>query len=241
VGSRALTVFFALAAIPPGSAGAEQRVLLVDEARGFVHESIPAARELVVSLGRRSSRFEVVRLDGAAQLTAARLRHADAVVFASTSGELPLPDRAALIRFVRRGGGFVGTHSATDTLHSWTRYERLLGAEFARHGAFQPGRLVVTRRASALTRGLPRSIHWTDEFYEFTRPLPSYARVLVRLDAGSVPDELRDDIPLVWTRRFGAGRVFYDALGHAPDAWQSPLQRRLLARGIRWVLAGRAR
>jgi uncharacterized protein len=212
-------------------------VLLVTEARGFVHDSIPAATNFITQLGERSRRYEVTRLaGGVAQLTASRLRHADAVVFANTSGELPLPDRAALLSFVRQGGGFAGTHSATDTLHSWPGFKRLIGAEFLRHGAVQDGRLVVTRRRHAITDGLPRSFGQTDEFYEFTDPLPRHTRVLVRLDPDSVSDEMGESLPLVWARRFGAGRVFYDALGHTRESWSERTHRRILARGIRWVL-----
>src|SRR6185436_5874454 len=152
------------------ASAAQQRVLLVTEARGFVHPSIADASAFFARLGRRSSRYDVVHLAGAAQLTRRRLRHADGVVFANTTGELPLPDRRAFLRFVRRGGAFVGTHSASDTLHSWHAYARLLGGEFARHGSVQPGRLVVAPRPHPVTRGLPRTFSLTDEFYEFTAP-----------------------------------------------------------------------
>jgi type 1 glutamine amidotransferase len=216
---------------------AEQRALLVNEARGFVHESIPAATGFFMGLGERSENYDVILLPrGAAQLTARRLRAADAVVFANTSGELPLPDRPALRRFVRRGGAFIGTHSAADTLHSWPAFEALLGGEFARHGAVEEGRLILAGRPHPVTRGLPRSFTLTDEFYEFEAPVPAHTRVLVRLDPESVPDEAGRDLPLVWARRFGEGRVFYDALGHPSATWENPLHRRMLARGVAWAL-----
>jgi type 1 glutamine amidotransferase len=209
----------------------------VTEARGFIHESIPAATTFFTDLGERSSTYDVIPLaGGAAQLSARRLRRADAVVFANTSGELPLADRPSLRLFVRRGGALIGTHSATDTLHSWPAFETLLGGEFARHGAVQQGRLTVSRRAHPVTRGLPRSFTLTDEFYEFEGPVPARTRVLLRLDPDSVPDEAGRDMPLVWARRYGEGRVFYDALGHQPATWEHRLNRRILARGVAWAL-----
>jgi hypothetical protein len=42
--------------------------------------------------------------------------------------------------------------------------------------------------------------------------------------------------PLAWWRRYGRGRVFYDALGHFPVTWSEPHQRRLMADGIRWAV-----
>jgi uncharacterized protein len=228
------TALVAVAAAP--AEAAQQRVLVVSEARAFVHDSIPAATAFFDALGERSASYEVIQLGGAAELTRRRLRRADAVVFASTSGELPLPDRRALLRFVRRGGAFVGTHSASDTLHSWPGYERLLGAEFVRHGAIQPGRLIVSGRPHPITRGLPGSFDLTEEFYEFAAPVPRGTRVLVRLDPESVRDELRQRLPLVWARRYGKGRVFYNALGHRTETWADRTFRRILSRGVAWAL-----
>lgn len=221
----------------PSAHAAQDRVLLVNEARGFVHDSIPAATAFFLELGRRSPHYDVVVLrGGSAGLTPRRLHRADAVIFANTSGELPVPDRGALNRFVKRGGGFVGTHSASDTLHSWPGFETLLGGEVSRHGAVQEGRLVVSRRPHPITRGLPRSFALEDEFYEFMASPRPRARVLVRLDPESVPDELGRDLPLVWARRHGEGRVFYDALGHPPSSWAHRLHRRIVARGLAWAL-----
>jgi type 1 glutamine amidotransferase len=223
----------------PAAQAAERRALLVTEARGFAHLSIPTAAAFFMDLGERSRRIDVIHLQrGAAQLTPKRLRRAEGVIFANTSGELPVPDRPALKRFVRRGGALIGTHSASDTFHSWPAFETLLGGEFARHGALQEGRLLVEARNS-ITRGLPSSFRLTDEFYEFASPVPRGTTVLLRLDPDSVPDEMATDLPLVWTRQYGRGRVFYDALGHPPETWQDPMNSRLLARGVAWALASR--
>jgi uncharacterized protein len=233
-------VFAALLIIALSSSGAdaaERRALLVTEARGFVHPSIATARDFFIDLGERSRRFEVIHLQrGAEQLTPKRLRRIDGVIFANTSGDLPVPDRPALKRFVRRGGAVIGTHSAADMFHSWPAFETLLGGEFARHGALQEGRLLIEERNS-ITRGLPSSFRLTDEFYEFASPVPPGTTVLVRLDPDSVMDEMGTNLPLVWTRRYGRGRVFYDALGHRPETWEVEVNRRLLTRGVAWALA----
>jgi type 1 glutamine amidotransferase len=100
--------------------------------------------------------------------------------------------------------------------------------------------LTVARRPHAVTRGLPRSFRLTDEFYEFAAPVPARTRVLVRLDPESVPDEGGRNLPLVWARRYGEGRVFYDALGHPTATWQHPLHRRILTRGVAWALTQKA-
>ena len=194
------------------------QLLVVTETRGFVHDSIPAAKAMVASLGYRT-RF----LDGARQLTAARLCDAGAVVFLNTSGELRLDaaGKRRLLAYVRDGGGLVGTHSAADTFDDWPSFQTMLGAGFRGHPPPGPATVGVVDRAFTATR----SFAITEEFYAFKRRAPLH--VIARLRGGG---------PLVWWRRYGRGRVFYDALGHFPQTWSDPHQRGLMADGIRWAL-----
>jgi type 1 glutamine amidotransferase len=208
--------------------GGQARVLVLSEAKGFVHDSIPTAVATFERFGRLSSRYDVVHLrGGAAQLTPARLRGARAVVFANTTGELPLTPAAkiALVAFVRGGGGLVGTHSAADTFHDWPRFTNMLGGEFKTHPPPFTATLAVTPHA--ITRGLPRSLPLHEEYYEFTTDAARRAHVLMRIDAAR---------PLVWCRHEGRGRVFYSALGHFNETWTNPRIRTMTARGLAWAL-----
>jgi uncharacterized protein len=207
-----------IAAVLAAAAVAPAQVLVVTETRGFVHDSIPAAEAMVGSLGYRTA-----FLRGASQLSAARLRHARVVVFLNTSGELRLDaaGKRRLLAYVRDGGGFVGTHSAADTFHRWPAFQRMLGAAFRTHPPPGPGSVDVVDRAFTATR----SFAITEEFYAFTRRAPLH--VVARLRGGG---------PLAWSRRYGRGRVFYDALGHFPATWSDPHQRQLVADGLRWAM-----
>jgi hypothetical protein len=214
-----------------------RRVLVVTETAGFHHDSIPDAVALVRRIARRDGRY-TVRLLGAARELTARLRHADAVMFLNTSGELPLTadEKGRLLAFVRAGGGFIGTHSASDTFHTWPDYLSLLGAEFEQHPFGGEGRVIVEDGRHPATRRLPQSFVLREEFYFFKANPRCCAHVLARLDVGSFGGDPAEDRPLVWCRREGRGRVFYDALGHFPATWRERHQRTLLAGGLAWVL-----
>ena len=41
----------------------------------------------------------------------------DGVIFANTTGDLPLPDKEGFIKWVEDGHAFMGMHSASDTFH----------------------------------------------------------------------------------------------------------------------------
>ena len=126
---------------------------------------------------------------------------------------------------MRDGGAFVGAHAAAATFPGSPAFHRMLGADFLGHAPAAPPRRRVDVTDHAFTA--TRSFAITDEFYSFRGRAKRH--VVVRVHGGG---------PLVWWRRYGRGRVFYDALGHFPATWSEPHQRRLMADGIRWALAG---
>lgn len=47
------------------------------------------------------------------------------------------------------------------------------------------------------------------------------------------------DMPVVWTKRWGEGRVFYNSLGHAADIIAMPEVTEIMRRGLLWAAEGR--
>jgi type 1 glutamine amidotransferase len=47
------------------------------------------------------------------------------------------------------------------------------------------------------------------------------------------------DVPQVWTRKWGHGRVFYNALGHHNDVFDIPQAWELMKRGMLWAADGK--
>jgi type 1 glutamine amidotransferase len=60
-----------------------------------------------------------------------------------------------------------------------------------------------------------------------------------------VPDQwdalpgMGEEHPLVWTNRYGEGRVFATGIGHGPEAIAHPSFRGLFARGAEWAATGK--
>ncbi|MXU66575.1 ThuA domain-containing protein [Oceanomicrobium pacificus] len=48
------------------------------------------------------------------------------------------------------------------------------------------------------------------------------------------------DVPVVWTRRWGAGRVYYNALGHKADVIDHGPALELMRRGLLWAAESKA-
>ena len=221
------------AASPPRGGQPRSAVLVLTQTLGFHHASIPSAVAPLRRVAARDGRYRVVFLPTASRLTPTALEGAAAVVFLLTTGELPLSpgEKKALVAFVHGGGGLVGFHSATDTFHRWPGYIRMIGAEFSHHPPPSTRRVVVEDRGTPATRALPTSFTIHEEFYVFKRDPRPRVHVLARLDTPrGAPDR-----PLVWCRRSGAGRVFYDALGHFSHTWSDSRQLALVSGGIAWA------
>ena len=71
------------------------------------------------------------------------------------------------------------------------------------------------------------------EFYTFRDNPRPRVQVLLSLDASSVASV--GDYPLAWAQSFGAGRTYYNALGHFPATWTDPRFHRQITGAIRWV------
>ena len=107
-----------------------------------------------------------------------------AIAFVNTTGEAaPLGGPAACAHGVRRaGGGFLGTHSATDTLYTWPAYSELLGTYFKEHPWTQTARVVAEDPLHPLVAGVAPSYDLFEEYYTFATDPRIRAKVLLNLE-----------------------------------------------------------
>jgi type 1 glutamine amidotransferase len=238
---RALTILTALAAAcgestpASPSADAPVRVLMVTATLGFRHDSIPVARDVMAQLAGSTGEFTVTTTENLGDVTAARLVATDVLMFALTSGELPLDanQRSAILSFVNGGGGFIGVHSAADTLYEWPEYGQLVGAYFNDHPYTQEAAVIVEDATHPSTATLGSRFVIKEEFYRFrSNPRPA-AHVLLSLDAGSVGGT--GDFPLAWTHDVSNGRAYYNALGHFEETWKDSRFQAQMRGAIKWV------
>jgi type 1 glutamine amidotransferase len=210
------------------------RVLMLTATAGFRHDSIPVARDVLAALAAGGG-FTVTSTEDLSSITSSSLAGYDVLFFALTSGELAFTpeQKSAIVSFVSSGKGFLGVHSASDTLYEWPDYGRLVGAYFKEHPWTRLATVVVEDTAHPATAGLGDRFGMTEEYYTFRENPRQRVRVLLRLDADSVG--AAGDFPLAWAQSFGAGRAYYNALGHFPETWRDQRFQRQLAGAIRWA------
>jgi len=261
----------------PTAVAATRKVLVVTTTMGFRHSSIPTAEKVLDELAQSSQAFTVdyARVepndaqfrgsDGkpdmdkvrqaikevlAEKMSRAALKNYDAVIFANTTGDLPLPDKQAFLDWIKSGHGFVGMHSATDTFRGHKPldpYVEMIGAEFKEHRA-QVGVDVINQdKECPACRDLPANWQVFDEIYLFNGFDRTKVHGLLTLDKH--PNEKTPgDYPISWCKEYGKGRVFYTSLGHREDVWdpnaperKNPKEvaeqyQKLILNGIKWAI-----
>lgn len=178
------------------------------------------------------------------------LKNYDGVVFASTTGDLPIPDKEGFLNWIKAGHAFIGIHAASDTFHGWPGYIDMLGGEFMRHGRQVAVDCLNQDPQSPATAMLGASFHISqEEIYQFKNYDPAKVHDLLILDKhpeSGAPGHYA----VSWCKYYGKGRVFYTSLGHREDVWDadpnlrdrkndpaiSKLYQQHVLGGIKWAL-----
>jgi hypothetical protein len=155
--------------------------------------------------------------------------------------------REALLDFVRNGKGLVSFHASNNAFDGWTEYDKLIGGtwrEKAGHAPYHSFTVKLVDRDHPITKGMPTSFAQKDELYHGLSFQPDIHILATAFDdpqncvrAGQACGTGKDE-PLLWTSKFGAGRVFQTALGHDVKAMGSAGFITTLQRGTEWAATG---
>jgi uncharacterized protein len=146
----------------------------------------------------------------------------DLVIFANTTGDLPLPDLDGFIKWIEDGGNFAAMHSGSDTYHGFKGYLQMLQGEFKTHGPQVSAELVAGDKAHPANGGIGEKWNISlEEMYEFKDGSHDREKIRALWYLKNHPvrkDELGYNA-VSWCRMAGKGRVFYTSLGHREDLW----------------------
>jgi uncharacterized protein len=117
-------------------------------------------------------------------------------------------------------------HSGADSFRGDPGYRALVDGYFVTHPQYRPYQVSVVKSDSPITRDV-NEFMTTDEQYilDFDPRVNVLANGLYQGRA----------VPVLWTKDWGKGRVFYSALGHDPKACEQEMFQRLLVNGALWA------
>lgn len=162
-----------------------------------------------------------------------------------TMGTINPEQRDPVIAAVRdHGVGLAGCHGGMcDAFRVDTEWQFLTGSQWVAH----PGNDGVAYRVNIshinphpITRGIPDFDVVSEQYYLHVDPAVS---VLATTDFPTPGVEGPHTgnpckMPQVYTKMYGKGRVFYNALGHQRNVLEAPEPRELMRRGFIWAAKG---
>jgi type 1 glutamine amidotransferase len=138
---------------------------------------------------------------------------------------------------VRAGTGLAGYHGGlAASFHSAVRFHYLCGVHWVAHPGDMAAkyRVTVTRPHDPIMQGITDFDYQSEQYYVLYDP--SVEILATTIFSGEHDAAARGvTMPVVVKRHFGAGRIFYTALGHVPEELSHPQARLILRRGLNWA------
>jgi len=139
------------------------------------------------------------------------------------------------------GVGIAGCHGGMcDAFRANTEWQFLTGGQWVSHpgndGVKYPVH-VVQGLNHPVTQGIPDFEVVSEQYYMHTDPgnkvLATTPFPMPGVDGPHSENPCQ--MPVVWTKMYGKGRVFYNSLGHRADVLEAEYPRELMRRGFLWA------
>ena len=172
------------------------------------------------------------------------LKHLDLIVPHWTCGKLTPEQSKGVSEAVKSGVGIAGVHGGMgDAFRNDTTWQFMTGGQFVAHPGNDGTRYTVkpTSIRSPITEGIGEFKVASEQYYMHVDPalrvlMTTHFPVADGPHIGNGPVEM----PVVWTKMWGKGRVFYHSLGHVADVLKQEPVTTLTRRGFLWAAEGKA-
>jgi type 1 glutamine amidotransferase len=143
-----------------------------------------------------------------------------------------------LLDAIAAGVGYAGWHGGmADAFRNNTEYQFMVGGQWVAHpGNIIDYRVNITKHNDPIMAGLSDFDMHSEQYYMHTDPGNKVlAWTTFSGKHGNVPWIKGTKMPVVWTRLYGQGRVFYTSLGHVADDFKVTEAFEIAKRGVQWA------
>jgi len=163
----------------------------------------------------------------------------DLIVPNWTQGTIRHDQLEPLLNAVKNGTGLAGLHGGMgDSFRMETEYQFMVGGQWVAH----PGNDGVTYTVHIvdgdhpLTKGMNDFEVTSEQYYMHVDPVVR-VHATTRYPVASGPHETNGevDMPVVWSKKWGKGRVYYCSLGHTAHIVSMPEVIALMRKGMIWA------
>lgn len=174
--------------------------------------------------------------EGTSALADPELGAFDLIVPIITMSRIEKEELANLLKAVRQGAGIAGFHGQMgDSFRNEPDYQFMVGGQWVAH----PGDIIdytvkIRDTDDPIVAGLDDFPYRSEQYYMHVDP--SNEVLASTVFENTEFDEINGvEIPVVWKRSFGKGRVFYSSLGHVAAEFEVPQMRTIFERGALWA------
>jgi uncharacterized protein len=158
---------------------------------------------------------------------------------AQTTEDLTDKAEQRLIEAARAGTGFAGWHGMTASFRSSLPYSWIVGADFVEHPGGEAVRIPfdvkIVDRQHPVTRGVEDFKVESEQYYMHVDPAIHVLASTTFDGEPDVPWMAGVEMPAVYVKEFGRGRVFYAMGGHEVEEMQRPEMTLLVRQGMEWA------
>ena len=168
----------------------------------------------------------------------AKLMKLSLIVPVWTMGKITKEQLDPVTKAVRSGVGIAGCHGGMcDSFREATEWQFMTGGQWVAHpGNIIKYRVNVLPIASPLVEGIGDFDVETEQYYLHVDPaVKVYATTRFPTADGPHAGNGPVDMPVIWTKMYGQGRVYYNSLGHQASTVETEPVLTLMRRGFNWA------
>ena len=178
-----------------------------------------------------------------------KLKALDLIVPVWTMGDVhpktPQNDAVrAIMAAVATGVGLAGCHGGMcDAFRQSTEWQFMTGGNWVAHpgGDGVEYEVNICNSSSGLMDGLSDFKVTSEQYYLHVDPaVEVLATTRFPVENWYHSPNKKVDMPVVWTKRWGLGRVYYNSLGHHADIFDMETPKEMMRRGFLWATEGKA-
>lgn len=164
-----------------------------------------------------------------------------------TMGQITREQCAGATLAVAAGVGLAGCHGGMgDSFRDSTEWQFMTGGQWVAHPGGNGTTYQVNIRSvsNPITEGLQDFTMRSEQYYMHVDPAVEVLATTLFPNPtvkGYHTTNPPVPVPVVWTKNWGHGRVFYCSLGHHADVFDQPEPLEIMRRGFLWAAAGRDR
>lgn len=169
--------------------------------------------------------------------SSANLNTFDLVVPIITQTEITKTSVTNLVETVDSGVGIAGFHGGMgDSFRNEVDYQFMVGGQWVAHpGNIIDYRVHITRSDDPVMDGISDFDYRSEQYYMHVDP-SNDVLATTTFTGEHAACTANVEMPVVWKRQFGKGRVFYSSLGHAASEFSIPEMKTIMQRGMLWAL-----